>query len=71
MIIPNKGKEDKMNNEIDDHKIKELKEMIKDKDPNTPVEKLLAIFCERHSLSSETCRYYYNLLVDQGILRKK
>lgn len=60
-----------MNKEIDEHKIKELREMVKEKDADTPVEKVLAIFCERHSLSPETCRYYYNLLVDQGVIKEK
>jgi hypothetical protein len=45
--------------------------MIKEKDPNTPIEKVLAIFCERHSLSSETCRYYYDILVHEGKIKEK
>ena len=55
----------------DEHYIKELREMIKEKDPNTPTEKVLAIFCERHSLSQETCRYYYNILVNENKIKEK
>lgn len=60
-----------MKDNLDDHRIKELREMIKEKDPNTPIEKVLAIFCERHSLSSETCRYYYDILVHEGKIKEK
>ena len=42
-----------MSEKLDKHKIQELREMVKEKDPNQPVEKVLAIFCERHSLTSE------------------
>ena len=40
-----------MSDKLDKHKMQELKEMVKDKDPNQPVEELLAIFCSRHGLS--------------------
>lgn len=60
-----------MKDNLDDHRIKELKEMIKEKDPNTPIEKVLAIFCERHALSSETCRYYYDILIDEEKNKEK
>ena len=57
-------------NNIDNHKIRELKEMIK-RNQNQPVEKVLVIFCERHGLTMEACRYYYNLLVDKGEIQEK
>jgi hypothetical protein len=60
-----------MKDNLEDHRIKELKEMIKEKDPNTPIEKVLAIFCERHALSSETCRHYYDILINEGKIKEK
>jgi len=61
-----------MSNKInDEHYIDELREMIKEKDPKTPVEKVLAIFCERHALSSENCRYYYDILVNENKIKEK
>jgi hypothetical protein len=59
-----------MSDKLDNHKIQELREMIKEK-PNEPVEKILAIFCERHSLSTDTCNYYYNELVKDGKIKEK
>jgi len=56
---------------LDNHKIQELREMVKEKSPNQPVEKVLAIFCERHSLTMSTCRYYYNALVENGDIKEK
>ena len=60
-----------MSDKLDKHKIQELREMIKEKNPDQPVEKVLAIFCERHGLTSGTCRYYYNLLVENGDIKEK
>ncbi len=60
-----------MSDKLDKHKIEELKEMIKDKDPDEPMEKLLAAFCERHGVSLGICRYYYNLLVEKGEIKEK
>ncbi len=60
-----------MSDKLDKHKIEELRAMVKDKDPNQPVEELLAIFCSRHGLSSGTCRYYYNILVENGDIEEK
>jgi hypothetical protein len=53
------------------HKIQELKEMIQEKEPNEPVEQVLATFCERHGLSLATCRIYYNRLVEKGEIKEK
>ena len=34
-----------MSEKLDKHKIQELREMVKEKDPDQPVEKVLAVFC--------------------------
>jgi hypothetical protein len=60
-----------MSEKLDKHKIQELREMVKEKNPDQPVEKVLAVFCERHSLIMSTCRYYYNVLVENGDIKEK
>ena len=60
-----------MSDKMDKHKIQELKEMVQEKDPKAPVEQVLATFCERHGLSLETCRIYYNRLVEKGEIKEK
>ena len=60
-----------LSDKLDKHKIQELREMVKEKAPDQPVEKVLAVFCERHGLTSGTCRYYYNLLVENGDIKEK
>lgn len=60
-----------MSDKLDKHKIQELREMVKEKAPDQPVEKVLGVFCERHGLTSGTCRYYYNLLVENGDIKEK
>jgi hypothetical protein len=45
--------------------------MVKEKDPKQSTEELLAIFCSRHGLSSGTCKYYYNILVESGDIKEK
>jgi hypothetical protein len=60
-----------MSDKLDKHKIEELREMVKQKNPDDSVEKVLAVFCERHSLTMGTCRYYYNVLVKDGDIKEK
>jgi len=60
-----------MSDKLDKHKIEELKEMVNKKPTTEPVEKVLAVFCERHSVTMGTCRYYYNLLVEKGEIKEK
>jgi hypothetical protein len=60
-----------MSDKLDKHKIQELREMVKAKAADQPVEKVLAIFCERHGLTSGTCKYYYNVLVKSGDIKEK
>ena len=52
-------------------KIQELKEMIKEKKPDEPVEKVLVNFCERHAVTLGTCRKYYERLVEKGEVKKE
>jgi hypothetical protein len=51
-------------------KIQELKEMIQEKGPEEPVEKVLVKFCERHAVTLGTCRKYYERLVEKGEVKK-
>ncbi len=60
-----------MSDKLDKHKIQELREMVKQKKPDDSVEKVLAVFCERHALTMGTCRYYYNVLVKDGDIKDK
>jgi predicted solute-binding protein len=55
-----------MDEKMDKHHMKELKEMIREKEPREPVEKILAKFCERHGVSLDTCRKYYERIVAEG-----
>ncbi len=52
-------------------KIQELKDMIRDKPADEPVEKVLVDFCERHAISLGTCRKYYERFVEQGEVKKE
>ncbi len=60
-----------MSDKLDKHKIDELRQMVQEKTPNQPVEKVLAVFCERHGVTMGTCRYYYNLLLEKGEIKEK
>ncbi len=61
----------KMTEEMDKHHIKELKEMIREKAPREPVEKVLVKFCERHAVSLDACRKHYERLVAEGEVKEK
>jgi hypothetical protein len=61
----------RVSDKLDTHKIQELKEMVNNREPDQPVEKVLAVFCGRHSVTMGTCRYYYNLLVEKGEITEK
>ena len=52
-------------------KIQELKDMINEKNPDEPVEKVLVNFCERHAITLGTCRKYYTRLVEKGEVKKE
>ncbi|MGD0406775.1 MAG: hypothetical protein ABSB10_09025 [Candidatus Bathyarchaeia archaeon] len=60
-----------MSDKMDKHKIQELKEMVKERKPDEPIEQVLAVFCERHAVSLNTCRVYYNRLVEKGEIKEK
>lgn len=60
-----------MSDKMDKHKIQELKEMVKERKPDEPIEQVLAVFCERHAVSLSTCRVYYNRLVEKGEIKEK
>jgi hypothetical protein len=60
-----------MSEENDKQHLAELKEMILEKKPKEPVEKVLTTFCERHGVSLDTCRVYYNRLLEKGEVTEK
>ena len=60
-----------MSKHNEQQKVKELKEMLNEKNPQEPVEKVLAKFCERHGVSLNTCKVYYNRLVESGEVKKE
>jgi predicted transcriptional regulator len=60
-----------MSDKMDKHKIQELKEIVKERKPDEPIEQVLAVFCERHAVSLNTCRVYYNRLVEKGEIKEK
>jgi hypothetical protein len=57
---------DKIAEKMPKEKIQELKQMLKEKKPDEPVEKVLVNFCERHAVTLGTCRQYYERLVEKG-----
>jgi hypothetical protein len=60
-----------MSEKMDKQHIKELKEMVQEKKPKEPVEKVLVKFCERHGVSLDTCRIYYKRLVKSGEVKEE
>ena len=56
---------------MDKQHIEELKEMIMEKKPKEPVEKVLVKFCERHGVSLDSCRIEYDRLVEKGEIKEK
>ncbi|MGZ4850421.1 MAG: hypothetical protein ACXV2C_03465 [Candidatus Bathyarchaeia archaeon] len=60
-----------MSDKIDMHKVKELKEMLENRKPNEPVDKILTVFCERHSISLATCRVFYKQMVEKGEVKEQ
>jgi hypothetical protein len=61
----------KMASDNRQEKIQKLKEMIREKKKEDPVEKVLVKFCARTSVSMETCEEYYRYLVDSGEIEEK
>lgn len=60
-----------MTDKMDKEHIQELKEMVKEKKPEEPVEEILVRFCERHAVSLETCRLHYNRLLNEDEEKEK
>jgi hypothetical protein len=46
--------------------IEKLQQMLHEKEPEEPVEKVLVLYCARNGVSLDTCREYYQFLVDSG-----
>ncbi len=61
-----------MNEKFDKiHKAQELKDMIRDRKPSESVEEVLITYCNRHGISLEDCRSYYDKLVKTGEIKEK
>jgi predicted solute-binding protein len=60
-----------MSDKISKEHEQELLEMVKEKKKNQSAENVLSVFCQRHGLSLETCRLYYDELVAKGEIKKK
>lgn len=53
------------------HKIQELTDMLNDRKPNESVEEVLVTYCQRHGISLDDCRNYYNQLAKEGKIKEK
>jgi ribosomal protein L20A (L18A) len=69
--INNKEDGTTMSEKMDKQHIEELKEMIREKKTEEPVEKVLVKFCARHGVSLDTCRIHYRRLVEKGEIKEK
>jgi hypothetical protein len=54
-----------------EHMNQYLKEMIKEKPKNEPVEQVLTTFCQRYGVSMGECRVHYDELVKKGEIKEK
>ena len=63
------SKNKSIKNEKKKEKIQKLQQMIREKGPDEPVEKILVIYCARNGVSMDTCREYYQYLVDAGEIK--
>ena len=55
----------------EEHSLEALKDMIEHRKRGQPIEEVLAIFCQRYSLTMEACRDYYEDLVKKGKIKEK
>lgn len=53
------------------HKAQELKDMIKNRKSGESVEEILVTYCNRHGISLDDCRSYYDKLVKAGEIKEK
>ena len=60
-----------MTEKKDKQHIQELKEMILEKKPKEPVERVLTKFCARHGVSMGTCKIYYDQLKAKGEVKEE
>jgi ribosomal protein L20A (L18A) len=60
-----------MGENMDKQHVEELKAMILEKKPKESVDKVLVKFCARHGVSLETCKIYYDKLVEKGEIKEK
>ena len=60
-----------MSDKISKEHEQELLEMVKEKKRNQSAENVLSVFCQRHGLSLEACRLYYDELVAKGEIKEK
>jgi hypothetical protein len=51
--------------------INELREMIQETKGKEPADKVMANFCQRHGVSMETCKKYYEQIVSEGKIKKE
>lgn len=54
-----------------EHSLQALQEMIQERNADKPVEEVLATFCQRYSLSIDSCRALYEELVEKGKIKEK
>ncbi len=52
------------------HSMQTLKEMIQDRKTSETVEEVLAVFCQRYSLTMDSCRVLYDELVKKGEIKE-
>lgn len=52
-------------------RMRKLKEMVQEKELEEPVEQVLVKFCVRTGVSLDTCREYYQFLVESGEIKEK
>jgi hypothetical protein len=60
----------KMDDRVEEEKIRKLKEIIQEKEPSETVEEVLVKFCARNAVSLNTCKRYYKLLVASGEIKE-
>jgi len=51
------------------HYLNELKEMLQE--GKEPKDKVFAVFCQRHGVSMDQCKKYYNELTAKGEVKEK
>ncbi len=54
-----------------EHSLQALKDMIDERKPDEPVGEILTTFCQRYSLSIDSCRALYDELIKKGEIKEK